>query len=351
MSPFVVLSLPRSRTTWLSKFLSYRDWECGHDQLRYMRSLQDVKNWLSLDKFGTCETGGAPFWRLLLKYAPDIRVVTIRRPVNEVIGSLAKLGMENLYEIRNGLVKLDRKLDQIEGRIPNVRSYDYADLEDEATCGELFEFCLPYGHDSEWWKKWNEINVQTNFPALTRYVGANLTAINKLTSQAAQAMFTDLAVKPVATQSIIISEESFDDGLRDCAHLFRQHCLEIGEHPDNWMNKNLPLMKKLYDAGAMQCMVARSNGRAFGYLTTLISPSLEAPHRQIAQHATFYAARECPGLGLKLQRAALAALKQKGIYEVFMRSGIRGSGNRMDILYKRLGAEDFGHMHRIGLEG
>jgi len=161
---------------------------CGHDQLRYMRSLDDIKNWLSLDKFGTCETAGAPFWRLLLKYAPDIRVVTIRRPVNEVIGSLARIGVENLYEIRKGLIKLNHKLDQVEARMPNVRSYEYADLEDEVTCGELFEFCIPdYGHDREWWEKWNATNVQTNFPALTRYVGANMKAINKLAGQAAQA--------------------------------------------------------------------------------------------------------------------------------------------------------------------
>src|SRR6185437_6629535 len=118
------------------------------------------------------------------------------------------LGMENLYEIRKSLIKLDRKLDQIEGRMPNVRSFDYADLENEATCGELFEFCLPYGHDSDWWKKLSGEKIQTNFVALTRYVGAHMKDINKLAGQAGQAMFKDMAVKAKPIGALSIEEVS-----------------------------------------------------------------------------------------------------------------------------------------------
>lgn len=350
MTGFIVLSLPRSRSTWLSRFLSYREWECGHDQLRYMRSLDDIKAWLSLDKFGTCETGGAPFWRLLLKYAPDIRVITIRRPVNDVIQSLAKVGMGNLPEIRKGLVKMDRKLDQIEGRMPNVRSYEYSALSDEVTCGELFEFCIPdYGHDSEHWNKLNSTNIQTNFAALTRYVGANLNSINKLAGQAAQAMFKDMSSKEYQSGPISIEEESCDAWERDCQELFRQHCAGVEEHPDNWVHKNWDMFRKLYELGFLQIMVARSNGRPFGYLMTLLSPSLERAGDTIAQHTTFYADKGFPGVGLKLQRAAMAKLKEKNVSEVFMRAGIRGDGDRLGSLYKRLGAEDFGRIYRVGL--
>ena len=349
MSHFVVLSLPRSRSAWLSKFLSYREWECGHDQLRYMRSLDDIKNWLALDKFGTCETAGAPFWRLLLKYAPDIRVVTVRRPVDAVIESLSRIGLENLAEIRRGLVKLDCKLDQVEGRMPNVKSIRYDDLGDEVTCGEIFEFCLPYGHDRDWWRQWNETNVQINFPALTRYVGANMRGINKVAAQAAHVMFSDLARTPVKSQSVIIEEESFQRWESECAHLFRDHWLKIDENPDSWLDTNIPQMRKLYEEGYMQILIARSNGRPFGYLMTLISPSLEAEARLSAQHTAFYSDSSFPGLGLKLQRAAAKKLKERGVYEIFMRAGIRGNGNRMGSLYKRLGAEDFGKLYRVEL--
>ena len=56
-----------------------------------------------------------------------------------------------------------------------------------------------------------------------------------------------------------------------------------------------------------------------------------------------------PGLGLKLQRAALAALRQKGVDETWMHANTRGSGDRIDILYRRLGAQDVGHLYRVEL--
>lgn len=348
---FLICALPRSRTAWLSQFLSYRDWHCGHDQLRYMRTLDDIKNWFSLEKTGTCETGASPFWRLIAQYAPDLRVVTIRRPVEEVVESLIKAGVNSdPASLRKAMHGLNRKLDQLEGRLPNVKSVPYSALSDEIACAEIFEFCLPYGHDSERWKSLAASNIQVNFPALMRYVAANLPAINKLGSQARQAMFRDLAAKPVSSQNVIISEERCQDWLSDCHDLFKQHCLEVGEQPENWMNKNLTLMQRLYDAGYLQVMVARSNGRPFGYLMTIISPSLEVQGAQTSQHTTFYASPDMPGLGLKLQRAAMASLKEKGISEVYMRAGVRGEGERVGALFRRLGAQHMGQMYRLELE-
>ena len=41
--PFVVLSLPRSRSYWLSRYLSYGGWHCGHEEIRHARTLSDVR--------------------------------------------------------------------------------------------------------------------------------------------------------------------------------------------------------------------------------------------------------------------------------------------------------------------
>ncbi len=348
---FVVFALPRSRTAWLSQFLSYGDWTCGHDQLRYMRSLDDVKAWLSLEKTGTCETGASPFWRLIHKYRSDLQIVTIRRPVEEVVESLVKAGLRTDPAIvRKAMTGLDRKLDQIEGRLPNVLSIPFNSLKNETVCSVLFEHCTDYVHDAERWKLLDAANIQVNFPAQVRYVTANLLAINRLLAQAKQEMLRDFASKPSDMTGFIIQEEPFSDYIRDCQHLHEQHCAIIGEHPDNWRNKNLPLMAKLYDQGFLQVMVGRSNGKPFGYLVTLVVPSLELHNTQTSQHMQFFAAPEAPGLGLKLQRAALAALKKKGVHEIFMRAGIRGNGDRMCNIYKRIGAQDFGRMYRVGLE-
>jgi len=346
--PFIVLSLPRSRSAWLSRFLSYEDWECGHDQLRYMRSLDDVKSWLSLEKTGTCETAAAPFWRLIPKLSADLKVVTIRRPVPEVLESLARQGIHG-PEITKQIKYLDGRLDQIERRIPGTLSVPYDELRQIDTCALLFEHCLPHRFDPAWWRAWDARNVQINFPALVRYVKGHLPALQKLAAQARQAILRDMAVKPVNMPAVEIREESFGVFQRDCEPLFRQHCVEVGESPDNWLKKNIPLMQRVYEAGAMQIMIGRCNGRPFGYLMTLVCPSLETLDTTMGQHAAFYASPEMPGLGLKLQRAALAALKEKGVSEAFMRAGIRGDGDRMDILYKRLGGLDFGRIYRVGL--
>ena len=348
--PFLIFGLPRSRTAWLSRFLSYGDWNCGHDQVRYMRSLDDVKAWLSQENTGTCETGAAPFWRLVLKYRPDIRVITVRRPVEEVLESLSRLKPQSDAPVmRKMLTALDRKLDQIERRVPNARSVKFKNLQREVVCGAIFEHCLPYKHDPHWWRALAGVNIQINFAALVRYVQANKAAIEKLTAQARQMMLMDMALRPAVTQAVDIREESVDDVERDCQHLFREHCAAVGEHPDNWKNKNIPLMRKLHECGALQVMVGRSNGKAFGYLMTIIAPSLESTSRTSSQHGLFYASPSMPGLGLKLQRAALAALRQKGVDETWMHANTRGSGDRIDILYRRLGAQDVGHLYRVEL--
>ena len=63
---FVVLAMPRSRTKWLSQFLSYGPWQVGHDEIRHCRSMDDVAAWLSQPFTGTIETAArAAFWRLL----------------------------------------------------------------------------------------------------------------------------------------------------------------------------------------------------------------------------------------------------------------------------------------------
>jgi hypothetical protein len=116
------------------------------------------------------------------------------------------------------------------------------------------------------------------------------------------------------------------------------------------MKKNFPLLRKLEAIGASQIMTARCNGRMFGYLLSLTAPSLESLDVLSAQHLTFYASTDFPGLGMKLLRAANVALQTKGVSEIFMRAGIRGDGPRMGVLYRRLGAEGFGEMYRLSTE-
>lgn len=349
---FFVLGLPRSRTAWLARFLTYREWSCGHEELRHVRNLDDVRSWFEQPCVGSAETGAAPFWRLFEKYAPNAPIVVVRRPVAEVVKSLLAIpgvlfATDYLEKIAR---KLDRKLDQIEGRLPNVLSVQFDDLRREDICARVFEHCLPYAHDHGHWKRLTKVNVQADMQALMRYVVAYRPQIEKAALMAKHQALAAMAVRePEIPSGITFQCESFDAWEKDGPSLFEAHCVMVGEAPGNWKNKNLSLMRSIYERGSMQIMTARSNGRMFGYLMTLLMPSMASADLHSAVHTTFFASPDLPGLGMKLQRASLVKLKESGVDEVFMQAGVRGSGERLGTMYRRLGAEYNGQMFRLDL--
>ena len=356
IAPFFVFGLPRSRTAWLSKFLTYGRWTCGHEELRHMRSLEDVRSWLSIPYVGTAETAAAPFWRLLVKYQPDARIVVVRRPVAEVVKSIMAIdtqdaGVFDRAALTHAMQRIDAKLDQIAARAPNVMEVWFEDLAKEETCATVFEYCLPYKHNHLHWSNLDVENVQCNFPALMRHMRAFAPQMLKLAATAHHVMLTDLAAAPaIPPDGVTFQCETFDDFLRDGQHLFAEHSVQVGEHPLSFGQKNLPLTRKMEAVGGLQIMTARCNGRMFGYLVTLIGPSFENENLKSAVHTAFFGSSDIPGIGMKLQRAALAKLRADGIGEVLFRAGPRGSGPKMGALYRRLGAEDDGQLFRLKLK-
>ena len=348
---FLILALPRSRTAWLSEFLSYDDWHCGHDELQYMRQLEDVQSWLSQPNTGTVETAASPFWRLALHMKPDLKFVTIRRDPTEAAHSAVNAGLCNDLDQTTKLFKyLDHKLDQIELRT-KCKSYRYEDLVHEEVCENLFEHLLPHKHDSKRWAELNKKNIQVDVPALNRYVTAYKPQLERLAAIARQKSLTLLSANAVSTgQELTLEFESFRNSLNDGQLAMKEHCVAVGEHPGNYINKNLDLLQRYEDSGALQVTVAKSNGRIFGYLVTIIGESLESPGRLSGCHTAFYGSSDYAGIGLKLHRKAAEGLRNRGVYEVVMRAGVRGAGDRVSALYRRMGAEPFGTYYRLQLK-
>ena len=338
---FVVFSMPRSRSAWMSRFLTYGDWVCGHEQIRYMRSLDDIKSWLAQPMTGTVETAAAPFWRSL----GESKAVVVRRPPEEVVASFLRLFPFNPGVLRNMMDRLDLKLAQIEKRLP-VLSLTFADLDHEENCARLFEYCLDLPFDRGWWETMRGVNVQIDLRALFRYYAAHQEQLNKLAAVVKHRTFVS---RETSTEGVTFQSESFDDWLRDGSSLFAEHCVQVGERPDEWQRKNIPLMRKLYEIGAMQITTARSNGRMFGYLMTLIAPSLVSEGITSATNTTFFASPDFKNLGIKLQRHALKALRERGVDDVFWEAGKRGSGPKLGALYRRLGAVEHGTTYRLEL--
>ena len=322
-----------------------------------MRSLEDVRAWLAQPMTGTAETLAAPYWRLIAKVAPAARVVVVRRPVAEVVESILKLetfgaGQFDRETLTQAMRKLDAKLSQAAKRLPNVLEVQFSELEWAGTCAEVFEHCLPYKFDREWWEYLAPVNVQCDFHAHMRYAQAYAPQLLKFGEILAFKMRSDLAAKTrEPPEGMSFQEEPYAAWVKDGVRLFEKHCVEVDEPPSSYPSKNWGSMREIAAAGNMQIVTARSNGRMFGYLMTVLYPSLEDPKRKSAVHTMFFADEYAPGIGLKLQRFALAKLKERGIDEVFFRAGPRGSGPKMGPLYKRLGAKPDGEVYRLSFNG
>jgi hypothetical protein len=314
-----------------------------------MRSLDDCATWFTQPDIGTVETAAAPFWRI---FPRGIRIVTVRRPVMDVYASVVRAVPNcDLSTVATLVLAADRKLDQIEARCQNVLSVRFDDLVDETTCARVFEHCLPYPHDHAWWASWDAQPVSGNLPAQIRYAQAYLPQLQKLAGAAKHRILADMKPSAEPPDGFVFADEPFDRWYRDAVPLFRDHMAATGQDIEDYARKNIPLLRRLDQGGAMQIITARSNGKMFGYVMSVISPSLDDPNAMMGTHLPVFAALSCPGLGMKLQRASIEALRRKGVTEVFGKAGVRGSGPRLGAAFRRMGFEDAGQLYRLNLAG
>lgn len=175
--PYIIYSLPRSRTAWLSAFLTYGDWKAYHEVLLYCRSLQNIKELLSNSNMGIVETG-AIAGRLLIKHCcPQIKEVVILRPVEEAIESMLNTNTHGMVtwdkdKMHRVMHYSDRQLRKLVTS-PDVLAIDYAELATEEGCKKIFEYCLPYPFDKEWWKLGKDQNIQVDMKQFFTYYIAN----------------------------------------------------------------------------------------------------------------------------------------------------------------------------------
>ena len=195
MTPFLVLAQPRSRTAWLSHFLTYGPWHCGHEEARHLRTLEDAQAWLSMPFTGSADTAVAPHWRTLIKLRPDVKIVTIRRPVEESIASFNRLPFNWDQEfLKRRIGSIDRKLDQIKARVADVLEVQFHDLVREDVCASIFERCLGVPHDSARWNRLQGMNIQCDMRHISSYVTAHSAQIRKFSDHVRQDAINDLNV-------------------------------------------------------------------------------------------------------------------------------------------------------------
>lgn len=156
---FVVLALPRSRTYWLSRLLSFNR-NCHHETAIFWRSIDEVKTFFC-GGTGSVETGVSPGWRLLRHHIPNLRMAVVRRPTEDCVQSTLRIpGL--VYDealLRKNYERMARALDEV-SRQPNVLTVTYAQLATEEGCATLFEHCLGEPMPYWWWRSLRDENLQ-----------------------------------------------------------------------------------------------------------------------------------------------------------------------------------------------
>ena len=148
----------------------------------------------------------------------------------------------------------------------------FEELVSEATCARVFEHCLATPHDPGWWTAVSSLNIQVSLRDIARYYAAHRPQIEKLAKTARHRIMAGMMREAREMDGVTFQHEPFAEFYRDAQPLFAEHLVQTGQAPDDHAVKNLSLLQTLDDAGLLQTITARSNGRMFGYLMTVLGP-------------------------------------------------------------------------------
>lgn len=136
---FFVFGMPRSRTKWLSAFLTHGDIVCHHE---YVSKLRDLDELSALSNNGTAETFGIWLWEAIYRRFPNARYVVIRRDPVEVEKSMERQGVPfNVAQCENVMKRMVESLPAL------VIDYDHIDWRLQ----DIWQHCrrdrMPYGRE------------------------------------------------------------------------------------------------------------------------------------------------------------------------------------------------------------
>lgn len=155
MIKFMILAQPRSRSKWLSEYLTRENVKCGHDLVLGCSSVDEfVYKLSSVD--GTVETGIGLGWRLWLRLFPYVRFGILLRPVADIAESFEKLGTDPDWAF---LLSQDIVLRQFYKTISTSKMFWFDHLNDVETRRRACQLA-GLSFDENWDKKLATKNIQ-----------------------------------------------------------------------------------------------------------------------------------------------------------------------------------------------
>ena len=172
--PFFVFGLPRSRTKWLSEFLSPPGKVTVHDLLQHCTHFSDFTNCFVLGVDGTVTNGLTIGYKEVRRLFPHAKFVVVRRKLEDSQRSFDKIvpnwSDERKAHSRNFTHPLAATcLDALSAE-PGVTTIQFDHLDNEAVCAWLYEHCLEMPHDHERWERFNATNIQVNFEVQRKHL-------------------------------------------------------------------------------------------------------------------------------------------------------------------------------------
>ena len=330
-APFIVFSLPRSRSAWIARFLSYGGRRCGHDLATECASLDELTERLRGEYVGTAETGAVVGWRALVRRMPEARIAVIRRPVGDVYNSLARFGVAS-QALAAELLERDAMLGEL-AKVRGVKSFTFAQLNGIEGCRALFEHCLGEPFDWEWWEGLAGVNVQVDVADRLRFLEANRERIDAIKRE---------AIEEGRVPHVAIGQEPWDAVWPEIDALFAEHFNEVeGELAENRPYKlDEPAMRAMDAAGVLRTVTARVDGILAGYCMWQVTKDVESEGMLIAQHGPWFVRKGYAQLmlGPKLFDASIAELRAIGVLNAFPHHRLQGRGAKLGAFFRRRGA-------------
>lgn len=323
MIPFVIFSLPRSRSAWLSAFL-----DCGHDIGVECATVDEFIERLRTGG-GTCETGAGFAWRLIRRELPDATFVVVKRPVGEVCSSLEWHG------ITGQEVEMNRRaaeLDEIAAQ-PGVLTVNFADLASPAVCGGLFAHCLGWPLDLAHWQRFDGLNIQVDLKRQAERLTANRAQIAGLKAEVARRL---------AKPGLAVAVEPWSDAFwSEAEPLATDHFEEVdgGVEPRRRFKLDTPFMQRLSDAGILKLFTARLDGRLVGYYTWNVTSDVESAGLLIAQQGAWYVEPNRPKVACCMFDFAVEELRKMGVQCIFPHHRVQGRGANIGRFFTKRGAK------------
>jgi hypothetical protein len=332
--PFVIFALPRSRTAWLSQWLSYQNRIVGHDLGAYADTCQGFLD--ALWPFtGTVETGAQDAHRLMRIAMPDAKFVTIRRQPINVADSLTKFGIMQYDEME----RRAEVLDDIER--DGALSIPYESLSDARVCANLWEHLLPgVPFNFNWWRYMDQQNIQIDVAAHLQLLAERQPQLDKLAEEVANTVdphYHRIGWEPFANWP-------------ECEALALVHAEEAndGARHGRPFKVNTKLLQEMENAGQFLCVGARINGKLVGYLTWSFIPDIESEGVTIADQGAWFVTPDAPGwIGPRMLKQSIAAFKAMGVQVVELHHQLNGRGARLGTLFKRMGAIELQHRYSL----